>query len=1228
MGDEPLTNVITNRRYVLQSELGRGGMGVVYRAKDRLTGEVIAYKQILSQDHTATTNFAQTYETDARLSLANEFEVLASLRHPYVIGVQDYGFTYNRQPFFTMTLLQGPQTIIEAGRDASLAKQVQLLMQLLQALAYIHRRGILHRDLKPDNVLIANDRVHVMDFGLAVLQDQYEPEDALTGTMAYMAPELLQGGSPSVASDLYAVGMMAYEIFTGEYPFQTTDVGSLMMAIISQEPDLGILRTAPISPSAAETMNTVLETSEMNAASADSNLTPFLRRLLDKDPDQRYANAQEAMQALADCSLQPMPVETLEIRESYLQAAPLTGREAELEQLIVAMRQAVNGTGSGWLIAGESGIGKSRLLEELRTRALIQGALVLRGQATAYSQTPYAVWRGVLERLVLYLDITSLEASILKPIVPNIDALLGYDVPVADPLEPQQAHERLASTILALFKRCLQPVVVLLDDLHHASMGLDIIKRLNTIAPNLSLLVVGSYRNDERPDMADELPDLHQMTLQRLQPDDVAELAASMIGERGRNPKVVALLQREAEGNVFFLVEVTRALAESFGNLADIGSATLPQSIFTGGIQAVIERRLSHVPAQARPMLVAAALMNRQLDLRVLQALHAAYPDLLPMSLDDWLTVCANIAIFDKQDERWRFAHDKIRDQLTESLTDNNRQTLHHRVAQAIESTYPNDDSQALALAYHWRYAGDAQAEKPYVMKAGQQMYATSNFDRAAEYFSRAHDISQTDAERGLLRYWLGEVARNQSRYDEAIAHYEQAQALSTDDKYLAQLGLGRVLLAQGDYDEALEQLNQSLQICRERNDKRNESVALYVISRVKIYQGALDESNAYAQQALEAAHDVLDRRGEAIALYAIGSNLLQMNEPAKAQTYLRQALTIEEELGNKRAVAFNLLHLAIAHFQRGQYRIGLQEAQKALIAAQDMGDRRLVGSVLLNTAHAYENIGDYAAAIDNGLQAVAINRAIGSKRLEVFALLNLTSAYLATGNYVQATQSANEAIETAQELGDTFNEAWVLVDRGRAALRTGLATEGVQDISRAVQIAQDEGDDELFRRCYVAQSRAYASNEQIKDALAAVDNALQYDAPEHVADAPVLKAMLLTRLDRKPEAIAACDDAQAVIDAEMAKSQEKYEPYFAQAHIEAVRMLTATPADQMTHMMNAMEAYQQAGEMCAATGVIDDAIGLLQTLMAVDPFGYVMQVMMTLYGFRSGDETDDDDLD
>ena len=685
-----MESISISNRYVLHEAIGAGGMGAVYRASDRLTGEDVALKQVTVLPQQLM--FAsRAGSINLHLALAQEFRTLASLRHPHIVSVRDYGFDAQQQPFFTMDLLEAPQTIVQAGIGRSPEFQVGLLVQLLLALAYLHRRGVLHRDLKPGNILVVDGNIKVLDFGLSLITDGSVANvtQSTTSTFAYMAPELFQGYPPSRRSDLYAVGVVAYEMLTGQHPF---DLSNLALSITN-------VLNAPV---------------DLDRLGNNDALRAVVARLLDRDQHARFKNAAATLRAFAEAVGREQPGERAEIRESYLQAARFVGRKDEMRTLTAALHGTLGGTGSGWLVGGESGVGKTRLLDELRSYALVKGVKVLRGQAVSAGGSPYQLWRGPFRELGLTEAVNAEEAGVLKMYVSDIERLVGHEVTDVPPIpDPREFQDRLERILRALLDRQGKPVLILLEDLQWArSESLELVARLSKQIGPYRLMLVGSYRNDEAPGLPEILPALQMLSLSRLTEKGIAELSTSVLGVLGREPQVVSLLQQETEGNPFFLVEVVRSLAESYGRLDKIDVANLPETVHSGGVKEILQRRLGRVPEVARPLVVLAAVAGRDLDLQVLE-------HLMGQDLTDWLSAVSEAAVIEVQDEHWRFAHDKLREQLLAEISLDELPFLHQKVAEAIEITHPDDVTQAAALARHWGVAGYEGKELAYSSQAG-----------------------------------------------------------------------------------------------------------------------------------------------------------------------------------------------------------------------------------------------------------------------------------------------------------------------------------------------------------------------------------------------------------------------------------------------------------------------------------------------------------------------------
>ncbi len=853
------------KRYILNKELGHGGMGAVFHATDRLNGTPVALKRVLqTQDGS---DLATSDSHDHRLALAQEFKVLASLRHPNIISVLDYGFDDDKQPYYTMELIHDATTILEAAEDQPVARRVALLTQMLQALAYLHRRGVIHRDLKPRNVLVAGqEHVKVLDFGLSVAGEAGGSAVGSTaGTLAYMAPEVLLGGQVSEASDLYAVGMIAYELFSGKHPFDNGDVTALLN---------NILYTSP----------------PMSALNVDAKLSMVIERLMSRSLEVRYTSARAVLDELGEAIGQPIQVDTAATRESFIQAARLVGRDAELATLTTALDAAINGKGSAWLVGGESGVGKSRLLDEIRALAMVRGVHVLRGQAIADSGAPYQTWRTILRWLALLTDLTDEQLSVLHTLMPDIDALVGREVKVAQGLDVKAAQQRLLDMVEAMFRQQKGPVAVFLEDLHWANESLNVLKRVNTLMSELPLIIIASYRDDERPELPTLLPGMNLMKLERLSQEGIAQLSTAILGESGRQPHVIDLIQRETEGNVFFLVEVVRVLAEEAGALDRIGMVTLPAQVFAGGMQRIIQRRLSRLPPDALPLVQLAAVAGRYLDLDLLRRLE---PD---VTFDRWLTACSDAAVLEVHDGEWRFAHDKLREGVLSDLPADLRRDLHGRVAAGVETLYPGIPDAYWRLAYHYGQAGNIRKETEYSELAGQQALRTSAYQDAIRYFERALELTIklkttriqelrmlelglkrqiADAHLGLGQYTTARVLLREN--------LSSAWALKDDRSTAAVLiRLGDVAAALNEYTEAREYYQECLTLYRQLDDQTMVARALNSLGSVVYEAGDEDEARRLFQESLNVSREAGSGWGLAGSLRG-GSGQKQAVEAARA---------------------------------------------------------------------------------------------------------------------------------------------------------------------------------------------------------------------------------------------------------------------------------------------------------------------------------------------------------
>jgi serine/threonine protein kinase len=823
-----ITQRTVAKRYYLEEKIGSGGMGDVYRAYDRLTGQIVALKRITLSDRQMVLN--PNYNTkDFRLAFAQEFKVLASLRHPNIISVLDYGFDEDRHPFFTLELLKDAENVVEYGTRQEFSQKIDLLIEILQTLTYLHRRGIIHRDLKPDNVMVVNGHVKLLDFGLALVRDATTQQNrGVAGTIAYIAPEVVKGLTVSEAADLYSLGMMAYEIFVGYHPFSFKSLAALISSSVMDKPDTAMLE---------DQLATVLDT------------------LLEKEPVDRYTNACDVIEALCAIDKRPLPKEEDSVRDSILQASAFVGRELEMSVFKAMLKDIQNGTGSAWLIAGESGVGKSRLLDELRSRALTSGVMVLRGHGVEGGGLPYQLWRENLQHLLLIVEVSDAEAAILKEIIPDIERLLGYHIPNAPRVDSKASHQQMVLTINSMFRRITQPVLLIVEDLQWAAESFEALKLLMSYVDELPLGIIGSFRTDEKPNLAQELPTATLIELERLDEQAIQQLSESMLGQAGKNPEVNDLLLRETAGNVFFIIEVIRALSDEVGSIDDIGRHTLPREIFVGGVEQVIRRRLDRVPAWAKPLLKFAAIAGWRLDETLLKHLVEKHGEILPAnkSFENWLTICADAVAIEFKQDYWNFSHDKVRKVIIADLDEHERPQLYGIVARAIERVYPDErDSRAQELVDLWHEADVHDKETSYAQVALRQMFAISNYSELVGLAQRTLVITEDRAIQADILCLLGssylrlrdfELAYNSLQLALGFAYEFNHAALM----YRAIIGLAQAALDSGSAKgsaELLGMLSQQEYFGTKLERERLEPL----MSETKSYLTAQDWHQAYQQ--------------------------------------------------------------------------------------------------------------------------------------------------------------------------------------------------------------------------------------------------------------------------------------------------------------------------------------------------------------------------------------------
>jgi tetratricopeptide (TPR) repeat protein len=769
-------------RYRIIERLGKGGMGEVFLAEDTQLERKVAVK-FLSDELHADPVARQRFEREAKSA--------AALDHPYICKIHEMSEIAGR-PCIVMEHVSG-RTLDRVLSDGPLppSRVMEIATEVVEALMEAHARRILHRDLKPANLMLTDQgHVKVMDFGLAkrlrepgMPHSQVPTRDTLTsvgawvGTPTYMAPEQVLGEDADARSDIFAFGVVLYELLAGIHPFRRSTSTGTLGAILHDPP-------TPPPDSTKRSDYTIFD------------------KLLAKERRDRYQSFREVLaelRRLRDETSEWMAVQGDVLADAQAplgpRRTPYVGRERETAELHACLDRAIRGRGGIVLIGGEPGVGKTRLVEQVQGVARQRKCLALTGRCYEMEGAPPFI--PFVELVEQYMQIA--PAPLLREALGDASAEVARLVPdlrrmfpdIPPPLElpPEQQRRYLFKNVAEfLFRVSRQSCIVfLLDDLQWADGAT--LSLLQHLAPQLGtfpVLILGTYRDVEldvqRP-FAQTLEALNRkrlatrLNLERLSVDGVR---AMLTGLGGPDPpaRLVRSIYQETEGNPFFVEEVFQHLKEEGALFGDAGTWRTDLDVqeleVPEGVRLVIGRRLERLSPESYKVLTFGAVVGRSFSLNLLEAIGEVTGDGLLDALEE--SERARLIVpTPGREPRWEFSHALIRQTLTGSLSLPRRQRLHLKVADAIERAAGDaPEKHASDLAHHLYQAGtaaDARKTVRYMRIAGERGLEAGAGEAALRQFEHALELVDDEelAERAALLSHKARALSIVGRTDEAL---------------------------------------------------------------------------------------------------------------------------------------------------------------------------------------------------------------------------------------------------------------------------------------------------------------------------------------------------------------------------------------------------------------------------------------------------------------------------
>ena len=783
---------------------------------------------------------AEEFAQDAtrRERFTRESRIAASIDHPNVIPLYEAG-EEDDVLFISMRWVDGTdlRAVIDGGGPLEPARANRLVVQIASALDAAHACDLIHRDVKPANVLITDDdHVYLTDFGLSkhvTTTDDITSAGQWVGTVDYIAPEQIQGLPVTPQTDVYALGCLMYELLSGRVPYvRETHLAKLWAHVNAAPPSLLPVR------------------SDLPLA-----FDRIVRRAMAKSPAERYASAGELAEAVlaaeewsrpargetpatdSEDGALPLPA-VLRVAEH----SALVGRGTHLEYLRERWEEARAGQLQLVLLEGEPGIGKTRLASEFCRLAHEEGGTVLYGRSDEDALVPYQSFVEALGQWVAACPPVRLEERVvvraeLSRLLPQlIHRMPNLQEP--PPREPDTERFLLFEAVSSLLaeESNVAPIVLVLDDLHWADKStLSLLKHLARSPYESRLLILAPYRDAQQfrtGHLTDTLAYLHRerrcvrLPLAGLDETDVGVLISAQSGHEAELDFARAI-HGETEGNPFFVESMIRHLVDSGSIYEKDGrwASDLPvkELGIPEGLKDVIRQRLERLAEPTSRMLSLASISGRDFSLDVVERVGDLSGDELLEAVDE--AVAAQlIEEVPGHVGRYSFSHALIHETLYDDHTAIRRVRLHGQIGETMEDLSGVTAEPPLPeLAHHFLKAAegghDVEKAIAYAVRAGEDATAKLANNEAAGYYRRALETIQAhhprdERRRCDLLLELGDAEWRAGDFDEAKVAFRQAAELAealgeAEDFARAALGFGGPFAAfeAGTVDEALVEL-------------------------------------------------------------------------------------------------------------------------------------------------------------------------------------------------------------------------------------------------------------------------------------------------------------------------------------------------------------------------------------------------------------------------------------
>jgi len=1025
---------LQNGRYAILKKLGEGGKGVVYKARDTVLNRVVAIKMLKS-----ASSSDEGYSRFIR-----EAQAVAKLNHPNIVSIYDIG-KENEKQFFVIEFVDGMSLrgLVETYPEGKCDVQTVLrtAIDVCGALQFAHSHGVLHRDVKPENILITQEGVaKLMDFGLAKMLGEpgVTKEGVIVGTVAYVAPENALGKGADQRSDLYSLGAVLYETVTGKPPFAGEDPVKIIFGHIHDYP-VSPIRLNPKVPQA---------------------LSDCVMKLLEKEPSRRYQSAAELLQALRSVAEDFLreaylpahkPVVVPSPRPVAVKEVQLIDRVEELGLLRGAVDKAVSGEGGVFFLCGEAGIGKTRLARELGAYARLRGMHVLYGRCPALFRMdgvpPYVLWKEVIkdymetstpEQLYRAIGFYPAEVSVL---VPELKQKLGV-FPQSFSIGPGQERDRLLEAVLQFVTNISKeaPLLVVLDDLQWTDQSsLLLMHYMARGIYNRPLLLFGAYRDtevDEQHPLTPVTTELNRdrllssIHLERMSFDDVSEMIKRILEQDDVPTEFLKLVHEKTKGNPFFVEEVIKSLKEekvlyredNKWKIKEVSKIEFPKTV-----KSLVKARLSRLDDDCQNALTMASFIGNDFTFDALCAVTGFDEGKALETMEKTLKTGLIKERVVRGEDIYSFSDVVIRDVVHEEVSHIRHKKLHATVGSALEKTYAKKLDEHLGeLACHFLEGGEKDKALHYFLKAEEKARSIYAFDEGISYAQHASELIEEKAdnakEKADVTERLGDLKSWTGQAEDGLAYLEKALAIWSqlgDKKNVARLHSKLAYyswLFLSSWEKASKHHRMALDIL-EKEPESAELANLHEDVAHVLWRSGSPEAWSWAHKALELAK----RTGATHALAACYNDLgvlyMKSGEFEKSAEFLEQGLktALENGFGDLALTIYN--NLPQLHWIAGEFEKAFETAQKGSEFGQKTGFLHGLTWINVLLATGYLAMGELRKALSIFEDTLAMSKRIKYEVQVSGSLGGLGYCYYLLGEWDKSLRFLKESLDIARKV-------------------------------------------------------------------------------------------------------------------------------------------------------------------------------------------------------------------